>query len=236
MKAPDNAKANAALAACDLVRSGMKLGLGTGSTAKLVIEELGRRLTEGRVRDLRAAPTSEATAALARSAGIPLLDLDDLAPLDLTIDGADEVDSSWNLIKGAGGALLREKIVAQASLQACIAVDESKLVARLGEKVPLPIEVIRMGWKTQVEFLRSLGGAAVLREQYGAPVMTDEGNYLLDVRFEHAHGLAALRDPLTLQTRLLARGGIVETGLFLGLTHILVVGRGDGATVERKTE
>ncbi len=236
MKAPDNAKANAALAACDLVRSGMKLGLGTGSTAKLVVEELGRRLAEGRVRDLRATATSEATAALARSVGIPLNDLDDLAPLDLTIDGADEVDPSWNLIKGAGGALLREKIIAQASLQECIAVDESKLVARLGQKAALPVEVVRMGWKTQVEFLRSLGGAAVLRVVYGAPVVTDEGNYLLDVRFDHAMGQAALRDPLTLQTRLLARAGIVETGLFLGLTHILVVGRSGGATVERKSQ
>src|SRR5512140_3499216 len=130
-------KEDAARAACDLIHSGMVLGLGTGSTAALIVREIGRRLRDGSLTDIRGVPTSEATARLARELKIPLLSLEEAPSLDLTLDGADEVDPAWNLITGGGGSLLREKIVAQASRVEAIVVDESKLVDRLGEKMPL---------------------------------------------------------------------------------------------------
>lgn len=228
-------KEQAALAAVELVESGMLLGLGTGSTAALVVTEIGRRLRTGRLKDLCCIATSDVTARQAHEEGIPLTSFERVSALDLTIDGADEVDPSWNLIKGAGGALLREKIVAQASKLEAIVVDESKLVRRLGERMKLPLEVIPLGWQTHDALLRSLGGIPELRlNADGTPFMTDQGNYTVDVDFRSDAGLAALAKPHEVQARLLERAGIVETGLFLGLTSILIVAARDGVRVEHR--
>jgi ribose 5-phosphate isomerase A len=228
-------KEQAAVAAAALAESGMLLGLGTGSTAAIMVGELGRRLRDGEIRDIRGVATSEATARLARVEGIPLLPLEDAPALDLTIDGADEVDPRWNLVKGAGGSLLREKIVAQVSRAEAIVVDEGKLVARLGDRMPLPLEVVAFGWNTHLDFLRELGGDPVLRRSAdGTPFLTDEGNWTIDCRFADAAGLAAMSDPASLDRTLRSRAGIIETGFFLGVATILVVARASGIEVLRR--
>ena len=217
--AQDQAKRAAAVRAVDLVRSGTVLGLGTGSTAALAVEEIGHRLAAGRLHDLVGVPTSEATERQARSLGIPLSTLDHHPKLDLTIDGADEVDPARRLIKGAGGALLREKIVAAASRRLAIVVDRSKLVDRLGTRYPVPVEVAPFGWTTHLAPIRALGGEPVLRSRDGTPYRTDGGNFILDVRF--ADGLD---DPERVAAELKARVGVVETGLFLGFEPEVIVG------------
>jgi ribose 5-phosphate isomerase A len=213
------AKRAAAVRAVDLVRPGMVLGLGTGSTAALAVEEIGRRLADGRLRDLVGVPTSEATERQARALGIPLSTLEQHPALDLTIDGADEVDPARRLIKGGGGALLREKIVATASRRLAIVVDRSKLVERLGATFPLPVEVTPFGWTTHVAPIRAMGGEPVLRTRDGAPYRTDGGNYILDVRFA-----GGIDDPERVGAELKARVGVVETGLFLGFEPEVIVG------------
>jgi ribose 5-phosphate isomerase A len=238
-------KRQAATAAADLVESGMILGLGSGSTAALVVREIGVRLKDGRLRDLRGVPTSEATARIAREEGIALLTLEEAPVLDLTLDGADEVDDRWNLIKGAGGSLLREKITAQISRLEAIVVDESKLVRHLGERMPLPVEVVPFGWSTHLGFLKDIGGRPVLRSTPdGRPFITDEGNYTLDVGFGGAaggtdagrsdSGRSPLFDPYRLHSILRGRAGVIETGLFLDMTTILVVARPEGVTTLRE--
>ena len=230
-------KEQAALAAVELVENGMVLGLGTGSTATLVVREIGRRLRAGALRDLRGVPTSAAIARVAHEEAVPLLTLEDVPEIDLTIDGADEVDPSWNLIKGGGGSLLREKIVAQATRREAIVVDESKLVERLGRAFPLPLEVVPFGWGTQIDFLRSLGAEATLRRNAdGTPFVTDEGHLTLDLAFRGPEGERAISDLRRLDSTLRGRAGIVETGLFLGMTSILVVGRSGGPQILRKGE
>lgn len=207
----------------ELVESGMVLGLGSGSTATLMVQALGRRLAAGTLRDIRGVPTSSAIAATAREAKVPLTTLEDDPSLDLDIDGADEVDPDLHLIKGLGGALLWEKVVATASKRLVILVDDSKLVDRLGTKAPLPVEVIPFGWKSHLAFLESLGGAPSLRPgQDGSPYLTDEGNYILDCRFP---GIA---DPRGLEQALLCRAGIVGTGLFLGMAERVIIGTAAG--------
>lgn len=229
-------KKEAAVAAAGLVESGMLLGLGTGSTAALVVRELGRRLRDGEIRDIRGVPTSEATARLSRAEGIPLLDLEAAPSLDLTLDGADEIDPAWNLVKGAGGSLLREKIVAQISRAEAIVAEEGKLVSQLGERMPLPLEVVPFGWNTHLDFLRGLGGDPVLRPGAdGKPFVTDEGNWTIDCRFPGDGGRRMLENPVTLDGRLRARAGIIETGFFLGLATILVIGRKSGVEVLRRS-
>jgi ribose 5-phosphate isomerase A len=228
-------KEQAAVAAAGLAESGMVLGLGTGSTAALVVRELGRRLRDGEIRDIRGVPTSEATARLSRAEGIPLLDLEEAPGLDLTLDGADEIDPAWNLVKGAGGSLLREKIVAQISRAEAIVADEGKLVAQLGERMPLPLEVVPFGWNTHLDYLRGLGGAPVLRrDAEGKPFVTDEGNWTIDCRFSGDAGRRMLENPVVLDAKLRARAGIIETGFFLGLATILVIGRASGVEVLRR--
>ncbi len=220
----------AAERAAEMVEPGMRLGLGTGSTAALAVEAIARRLREGSLRDLLGVPTSERTRALARSLGIPLATLDEVDRLDLTIDGADEVDPRLDLIKGGGGALLREKIVASASARNVIVVHEAKLVQRLGTTFPLPVEVARFGWRTHVPAIQALGARAELRRSStGEPFETDEGHYLLDCRFPD--GIA---DPLRLDAALRDRPGILETGLFLGLADALVVASRDGVAVRER--
>jgi len=209
------------------VRSGMVLGLGTGSTATCFIELLAGRLRVGELRDVVGVPTSERTATLARELGIPLVSLAERPRLDLAVDGADEVDPNLNLIKGLGRALLREKIVAMHAEQLIIAADESKLVLRLGAREPLPVEIIPFGAEAHVRWLNTLGCRAELwREEGGAPVVTDNGNYLTRCWFPD--GIA---DPHSLARALADRPGVVEHGLFLGMTSAVVVATPVGVRV-----
>ncbi len=211
----------AAEAAVRLVRSGMVLGLGTGSTAKFAVLALGRLLTAGKLDGLVGIPTSTETRRLAEAEGIPLSDLETHPRVDLTIDGADEVDPVGNLVKGGGGALLREKIVATASERFAVVVDDSKLVVRLCERMALPVEVVRVGWKSHEPTIRSLGADPELRRgPDGQPFVTDEGHYILDCRF--SQGLA---DPSAVHAVLHHRPGVVETGLFLEMSPEVFVGR-----------
>ena len=215
----DDEKRAAARRAADLVRSGMVLGLGSGSTAAYAIDEIGRRLADGTLRDIVGVQTSVASEARARALGVPLTTLDVHPRIDLTIDGADEVDPARRLIKGAGGALLREKIVASASARLAIVIDPSKRVARLGTRYPVPVEVVEFGWTTHLDPLRALGGEPVLRLAGDTPFRTDGGHLILDVRF--AEGID---DPERLERQMRRRAGIVETGLFLGFDPEIVDG------------
>ena len=204
----------------------MVLGLGSGSTAALMVQAIGERLRTGALRDVIGVPSSSAIAAVAKIAGIPLATLDERPALDLDLDGADEVDPRLNLIKGLGGALLWEKIVATAAHELVILVDDSKLVQALGTKAPLPVEVVPFGWKAHLPFLAELGATPVLRTGTDArPYVTDEGNYILDCRFP------GIPDPAGLERQLLTRAGVVATGLFLGMAHQVVVGKSDGVEV-----
>lgn len=224
-----NPKQMAAEHGAKLVESGMVIGLGSGSTATLAVQAIGRRLREGSLRNVIGVPSSSAIAGVARESGVPLRTLDEHPVLDLDLDGADEVDPKLNLIKGLGGALLWEKVVAVASRRVVIFVDESKLVDRLGTKAPLPVEVIPFGWRTHLAFIESLGGKPELRTNPdGRPFVTDEGNYILHCRFD---GIA---DPAGLDAKLLARAGVVGTGLFLGMAHQVIIGRPSGVDVWTK--
>jgi ribose 5-phosphate isomerase A len=215
-------KRDAAVRAVDLVRPGMVVGLGSGSTARLALEEIARRLAEGSLRQVVGVPTSLATAELARARGVPLADLDERPVLDLTIDGADEVGPGGQLLKGGGGALVREKVVAAASRRLVIAVDESKQVDRLGRRQPLPVAVTPFGWSTHLDAVRALGGdPALRRDAAGRPYASDEGLYILDCRFPD--GIA---EPAAVERTLKARPGVVDTGLFLGFAPEVIVGRG----------
>lgn len=207
----------------EYVRDGMCLGLGSGSTAAIMLGLLGQRVRDGlRVRGV---PTSETSRQLAERAGIPLVTFDEVSRLDLTIDGADEVDPQLNLIKGGGGALLREKIVASFTRRVVIIVDSQKQVPQLGA-FPLPVEVVRFAWRPLAQRLGDLGATPVLRAgRDGRPYVTDEGNFLLDCAF------GRIEDPAALAARLDAMPGVVDHGLFVGLANTLVVGRGDGTVV-----
>ena len=214
-------KRDAAARAAALVRPGMVVGLGSGTTASLAVLEIARRAAEGGLRDVVGVPTSRATAELARDRGLPLADLEQRPVLDLTNDGADEVTPGGDLLKGAGGALVREKIVARASRRLVIVVDDSKRVDRLGERQPLAVAVVPFGWSTHVEAVRALGGEPVLRrDAEGRPYRTDEGLFILDCRFP-----AAIADPAAAERTLRSRPGVVETGLFLGFSPEVIVGR-----------
>ncbi|RMH86168.1 MAG: ribose-5-phosphate isomerase RpiA [Calditrichaeota bacterium] len=220
MTAQDRWKQQAAWKAVELVESGMVVGLGTGSTADFATRRIGRLLQEGTLREIVGIPSSLRTERLAREVGIPLTTFEDHPRIDLTIDGADEVDPALNLIKGGGGALLREKVLAQASARNIIIVDESKLSPQLGEKWALPVEVIPFARRVEEEFLKSLGASVTLRPgDDGAPYRTDQGNFILDARF------GPIEEPAALAERLNARAGIVEHGLFIGLaTQVIVAG------------
>lgn len=215
------AKRRAAGQAVQLVESGMIIGLGTGSTAALVVEAIGKKLGRGELKHVRAVPTSTRTLKRADALGIPLTSLNEDPRLDLTIDGADEVDPQGNLIKGGGGALLWEKIVAAASNRYVIVVDETKLVERLGQTFPLPVEVVPFGWKTQLDPIADLGAVPAIRlQEDGKPYRTDEGHFLIDCLFT-----SGMADPADVHDRLRRRPGVVETGLFLGFDPQVIVGR-----------
>lgn len=202
------------------VESGMVVGLGTGSTAAHAICSIGARIADGQLTNVLGIPTSNASDAEARAAGIPLTSLADHPVVDLTIDGADEVDPELNLIKGGGGALWREKMVAQASVRLVIVVDDTKPTAQLGGRVVLPVEVAAFGWRPEAEYLDDLGAGVVLRTMVdGSEFVTDEGNWILDAAF------SPIADAHVLADRLSRRAGIAEHGLFLGLaTDLLVAG------------
>lgn len=227
----ESLKRRAAERAAEWIRDGMTVGLGTGSTVRHLLDHIAERRAAGEWGSVVGVPTSEQTAARARELGIPLRTLDEAPEVDLTIDGADEVDPQLRLIKGLGGALLREKVVATASRRLVIIVDESKMVAKLGTRSPLPVEVDPFGAAIQPPFLRSLGAEPALRPgSDGAPLVTDGGNLIFDCRFPHGIG-----DPEGLEARLDGRVGVMENGLFLGLASAVVVAGADGVrTVERE--
>lgn len=225
-------KRAAAEKAVELVEDGMKLGLGTGSTAKHVLQVIAERRARGELRDIRGVPTSTVTRDLANELGIPVTTLDELPHLDLAIDGADEVDPELNLIKGLGGALLWEKIVESAAERLVIVVDESKLVDQLCEKAPVPIEVVRFAWSTHLEFLEDLGGSPKLRTQAnGDAFVTDSGNHIIDCYFENG-----LSDAWVLETELRGRAGVVESGLFLDMAESVIVASSSGIRVMTRSE
>lgn len=196
----------------------MVVGLGHGSTAILAVRRIAQLLHDGQLVDILGVPCSLEVEEEARRLGIPLTTLEEHPVVDLTIDGADEVDPKLDLIKGGGGALLREKIVAQASQREIIVVDESKLSPALGTRWALPVEVAPFGWRSQQAYIQSLGASVVLRESSdGAPFRTDQGNLLLDCSF------GPISEPIRLATKLSQRAGVVEHGLFLGLATDVIV-------------
>ncbi|GAB1429603.1 ribose-5-phosphate isomerase RpiA [Ignavibacteria bacterium] len=223
MNKSEELKRLAAVAAVEEIKSGMTLGLGTGSTANYAIEEIGKRIAAGMLSDIHGIPSSVRTENLARAVGIPLLTFDDCQTLDLTIDGADEIDPLLRLIKGGGGALLREKVLAQASARFIVIADESKISDALGEKWALPVEVVPFAWKAEVRFIETLGAKTKLRVSAGGPpILTDQRNFLLDCDF------GRMNNPDEIAARLSSRAGIVEHGLFIGLASQAIIAGTDG--------
>jgi len=222
-------KKAAAEAAASLVEDGMVLGLGTGSTAAYFLQALGRRLAEDGLR-VNGVPTSEQTASQARSLRIPLTSFAEHVRLDLTVDGADEVESgTLFLIKGHGGALLREKIVASASKRLVIVADESKVVERLGSLVAVPVEVVRFGWQATGRCLTEIGGNPSLRLGVDRkPFITDGGNYIMDCAF------GPIANPKEIAHHLDHVVGAIEHGLFLGLTKEVIVAGREGVRTLKK--
>jgi ribose 5-phosphate isomerase A len=225
LSARDELKRAAAYRALDYVKDGMVLGLGTGSTAYFVVEGLGKRVAEGL--HVVGIPTSERTAAQARGLNIPLTGFSTHSSIDVTIDGADEVErGSLQLIKGLGGALLREKIVAAASKQLVIVVDQEKLVPRLGDHTPVPVEVVQFGWEATAAALTKLGAEPVLRHANEDHIfITDGGNYILDCRFKQ------ITDPRRLEDQIGMTVGVVESGLFIDRTSAVIVASEGGVEV-----
>jgi ribose 5-phosphate isomerase A len=220
----DRLKRAAAERAVEFVESGMVLGLGTGSTATFVIERLAERVAQGLA--VVAIPTSEHTAELARRLGIPLATLGEHPRLDLAIDGADEVErATLNLIKGHGGALLREKIVAAASERFIVVVDDEKLVDRLGERMALPVEVVQFGWQATAAALERLGARPELRQTDGRAFVTDGGNFILDCR------LGAIDRPGETERLINMTVGVVENGLFVGRSSAVIVASNSGIEI-----
>jgi ribose 5-phosphate isomerase A len=222
-------KKAAAEKAVEQVRSGMVLGLGTGSTSHYAIVKIGELWQAGQLTDIVGLPTSEETARKAQSYGIPLTTLDEQPALDLVIDGADEVDPHLGLIKGLGGALLREKMVVAAAKVFIVIVDESKLVDKLGARAPLPVEVVQFGWKAQARWLEGLGCIPKRRGE-ARPFITDNNNYIIDCAFPNG-----IDDPVSLAVLLRDRVGVVEHGLFLGMaSQVIVAGAGGVRFLDRK--
>jgi ribose 5-phosphate isomerase A len=224
---PDDLKRQAAAMGIAGVADGMVVGLGTGSTAAWAVRLLGEKVAAGL--RIRGVPTSEATARLAAEMKIPLVDFETIWTIDLTLDGADEVDPGLNLIKGGGGALLREKIVAAASRELVVLVDPRKLVPRLGDRFPLPVEVTPFGWQQTARHLAALGAQPKLRADGTTPFLTDNGNHILDCRFP-----GGIDDPARLEREIDAIPGVVESGLFVGLARRVIVGYPDGAREMRR--
>ena len=223
-----NPKQRAAEASLKFVHDGMVIGLGTGSTADYFLQALAAALRDRRVTNVRGVPTSRQSERRAEHLGIPLITLADAKP-DVTIDGADEVDPNLNLIKGLGGALLREKIVAQNSRLHVIIADAGKAVPKLGTKAPLPVEVAQFAHEVHAEFFRSLGATPALRKTPdGAPYVTDNGNYIYVCKF------AGIDDPAALDATLQVRAGVLDTGLFVGIARIALIADEHGIEERRR--
>lgn len=211
-------------AAADYVQSGMVIGLGTGSTAYYAVRRIGQKVREGL--DIQAIPTSEQTRVLAEKENIPLIDFSSTTQIDLTIDGADEADPQLSLIKGGGGALLREKIIASISKEMIVIGDSSKYRPQLGQ-FPLPVEVTTFGWQVVAQRIESMGVTPVLRENVGKPYLTDNHNYILDCQF------GIIEDPNALEQQLNAIPGVVINGLFNNLaTRLLLADNGTIKVIE----
>ena len=216
-------KQRAAEAAVEYVKDGMIVGLGTGSTTEFAVKKLGERVRDGLA--IRGIPTSDVTKVQAEEEGIPLIDFSETMYIDLTIDGADEIDINLNMIKGGGAALLREKIVASASKEEIIIVSHEKFVKQLGS-FPLPVEVIPFGWQVIFNQLETLGGSPDLRLKQGQPLLTDQGNYIIDCRFRQ------IIDASQLEQRLNMIPGVVENGLFTGLCTRMIMAEGEKIVVK----
>jgi len=227
---PEDLKRIAAEAAARRIVSGQRVGLGTGSTTKFFIEALAARLRAREIGEIVGVPTSRRTEELARALGIPLATLDEIARLDVYVDGADEVDPGLDLIKGLGGALVREKIVAAASRHFIVIADQGKLVSRLGERSPVPVEILDFGWRSTRDLLARLGCDPVLRVGDGAvPFRSDQGNTILDCRFSSIDDAAALARDLD------AIPGVVGHGLFLGMADEAIVGTPTGPETRNRS-
>ncbi len=220
--AQDELKRRAAVEAAAAVRDGMRLGLGSGSTLFLVVAVLGERVRRSELRDLAIVAASSRTEREMERVGLRLSTLDDYPQLDLAIDGADEVDPQFAMIKGGGGALLRERIVLAAAAERLIIVDESKLVPVLGTHWAVPVEVVRFGWRVAERALAALGARPVLRARAGQPVITDEGNYLLDCAF------GPIADPSRLAALIAGQPGVVAHGIFVDFADRILIGRPGG--------
>jgi ribose 5-phosphate isomerase A len=216
MPDPNAGKRAAAQAAADLVQDGMTIGLGSGSTFAMVVEALAAKVASGV--KISGVATSVATAEAAKRAGITVLELDAVERLDLAIDGADEVDPNKNLIKGGGGAHVRERLVAAAGKEFVVVVDDKKLVPVLGKGFALPIEVLPFDWKHTERRVAATGCKPALRQRDGQPIDTDNGNYVLDCKYE------SIDDPAWLAEHLCTLTGIVDHGLFVGMAGRVLVG------------
>jgi ribose 5-phosphate isomerase A len=223
-----NPKQIAAEKAVEYVKNGMIVGLGTGSTAEFAVKKIGQLVTGGL--DIIGIPTSRQTERLAKECGIKLSTLDEHGKIDVTIDGADEVDPHFNLIKGMGGALLWEKIVASNSKIEIIVVDSTKNVNVIGTKSSLPVEVVKFGWKTTSNKLKKLGCAPTIR-MFGSTIYaTDSGNYILDCSFK-PNGIKNAKE---LEREINNTPGVVENGLFIDLTDIVIIGSDKGVDIKKK--
>jgi ribose 5-phosphate isomerase A len=218
-------KQRSAEAACEYVKDGMIVGLGTGSTAGFAVKKIGELVRNGL--SIRGIATSDSTKILAESEGIPLIDFSETMFIDLTIDGADEIDANLNMIKGGGAALLREKIVASASREEIIIVSVSKLVQQLGA-FPLPVEVIPFGWQVVFNQLESLQGNPELRLKQGQPSVTDQGNFIVDCHFRK------IENPEQLEQHLNMIPGVVENGLFINLCTRMIMADGENIIIKTR--
>ncbi len=210
--------------ALKFIEDEMVVGLGTGSTTAYFIRYLGKLIMEGELEDVYGVPTSHQSRLLAIESGVPVVSLDEVDAIDIAVDGADEVDPHMNLIKGRGGALTMEKIIEYRAGTFLVLVDESKLVERLGQRVPVPIEVIPAAWRAIAEELEVFNATAELRmaEKKDGPVITDNGNFILDARFYR------IDDPLDLEIELNTIPGVVENGIFADIADIVLVGTPEG--------
>lgn len=226
-----NAKEQAAAKALEFVESGMVLGLGSGSTAKIFVDLLGEKMKKGELKDIVGIATSEATAQQAESLNIPLSTIDEQGVIDVAVDGADEVDPDFQLVKGWGRALLREKMVEIHAKELIIIVDDSKIVEKLGSRDFVPVEVVKFGVEATIRWMKeSLDGCrAELWKENGEPVVTDNGNYLVKLFCE-----GGIDDPYILADMLAIRPGVVEHGLFLDMATKVVVAGESGVRVMEK--
>jgi len=216
-------------AALSEVTSGMTLGLGTGSTVRYFLEALAEALASDELQGVSGVPTSVETEDRCRRFGIPTIGLAEGVSLDLAVDGADELSPSLDLIKGLGGALLREKIIVQAARRFVVIADSAKEVSALGERSPLPVEIVPFAWEAHLPFFRSLGADPIPRERGGELIRTDNGNHIVDLRFS-----PRLPEPRDLERALRSRAGVVETGLFLGMADQAYIGTPSGLIIRER--